>query len=217
MRELQVSSTYGVLRDPSGRGRMKTAGNLICRQCCLSGCYSSLQLFQLVDHAGNDVKAALPEAVLRDVNAGFRQDLGRGLRPAGGQDLEVARDEGLAFSPVLAVQRQHQQLPEGVGIDIKRRAVDVWDADPLPFELVAQVNRIAKLLAQVLYVGIRELIHRSAGLYQLVRLALEQGKVSLAQDGGVGIVHLAEEQVAPQGGVVHVRQQVIHQQHLAEG
>ena len=79
MRELQVSSTYGVLRDPSGRGRMKTAGNLICRQCYFTKYYNSLQLFQLVDHAGNDVEAALPEAVLRDVNAGLSKDLSRGL------------------------------------------------------------------------------------------------------------------------------------------
>ena len=49
-----------------------------------------------------------------------------------------------------------------------------------------------------------------------MRLAFEQGEESLAHDGGIGIIHLAEEQVAAHGRIVFLRQQVVDQQHLAE-
>ena len=48
-------------------------------------------------------------------------------------------------------------------------------------------------------------------------LFFEQGKEGLAQDGGVSIVHLAEEQIAAHGFVGLRCQELVNQHHLAEG
>ncbi len=50
-----------------------------------------------------------------------------------------------------------------------------------------------------------------------MRLALEQGKESLAHDRREVIVHLPEEQVAAYLFLALLGQQFVHQHHLAEG
>ena len=48
-------------------------------------------------------------------------------------------------------------------------------------------------------------------------LLLEQGKIRLAHDRGIGVVHLLEEDVAANGFILLLGQQLVGQHHLAEG
>ena len=48
-------------------------------------------------------------------------------------------------------------------------------------------------------------------------LLLEQGKIRLAHDRGIGVVHLLEEDVAAHGFILLLGQQLVGQHHLAEG
>ncbi len=46
--------------------------------------------------------------------------------------------------------------------------------------------------------------------------ALEEGEICLTHDGGVGVVHLAEEQITAHGFITLVFEQLIDKHHLAK-
>ena len=79
-------------------------------------------------------------------------------------------------------------------------------------------DRMAReLAAQVLKIDLRELIHGRPLLDAFMRRPLVDGEEGLAHDRGIGVVHLAEEQVAAQVGVWILREHSVDEQHLAKG
>jgi hypothetical protein len=119
------------------------------------------------------------------------------IRPP--KDLEILRLERFSLRLELLIQSQHQQLTEGIRIDIERHLINVRDADPFPFEFIAQFERVAELFLEIFKVGIAQVIHRGVLLHQLMRGLLEQRKIGLAHDGRIGVIHLLEEDIAPHG------------------
>ena len=103
-----------------------------------SGRGQRLQAFQRpLDHP----EAALPERPLAHIDAGLLQDAQWAVGTAGPQDLEVTRDEGGSLLSVLLVERQDQELPKAVGVDVEGRVVEVRDRQPLGAEIVAEIER----------------------------------------------------------------------------
>ena len=90
------------------------------------------------------------------------------------------------------------------------------DGHPFPFELIAQFERIAKLLLQVFHVRRAHFIHRCIFLRHLMSFPLEQCEIDLPQDGRVGVIHLLEEDIAAHGFVFFLGQQFIGEHHFAE-
>jgi hypothetical protein len=74
-----------------------------------------------------------------DIDAGIPEHPDRRLCPTGRQNLAVARLESRAFLLVLFIQRQDQQLPKGVRVNVEGYAVNVWDRDTLPAECLPLV------------------------------------------------------------------------------
>src|SRR5205807_6030144 len=69
----------------------------------------------------DQVEAGVPKAGIDQVDTyQLPQFLWR-FGPAGGQELEVARHEGVALLLVAAVHRQREQLPVGVRVDVPGR------------------------------------------------------------------------------------------------
>ena len=90
------------------------------------------------------------------------------------------------------------------------------DGNPLVFELVAHVHRVAKFLPQVFKVELRKLVNRRVLDYPDVRVALKDGEVNLAQDGGKRVVQLPKEDIFLDGGVCFALEHQVSQGHFAE-
>src|SRR3712207_1613733 len=75
-----------------------------------------------VDEAGQLVEAGLPESRVAEIDAKRSQEVGRAPTPATGEKLQVARNKRRSLRAVHPVQREHQQLPEDIGIGIEAGA-----------------------------------------------------------------------------------------------
>src|SRR5262245_37645077 len=103
-----------------------TRGNWIAAQDQLL----SAQPLELRDHPLDHADAALPESGIAGVEAEGSQELGMMLGAAGRQHLEVASGEALGRALVDRIERVHQAIAEGIGVDIERRVHEVRDIGP---------------------------------------------------------------------------------------
>src|SRR5262249_43469195 len=78
----------------------------------------------------DDLQAAVPEAGVGEIEAHDRAELLRRARAPAGEQLEVLRYELGAALLVGPVDRQRQQLPVRVGVDVPGRAHEVRDVRP---------------------------------------------------------------------------------------
>ena len=90
------------------------------------------------------------------------------------------------------------------------------DRQPLVAELGRQVDAVAKLLAQVPHVDLRQLVGGAAGEDRRVRVDLEEHEVGLPQHGRVDVVHGGGQQLAAGEGIGLLAQQPVGDQHLGE-
>ena len=95
--------------------------------------------------------------------------------------------------------------------------VNVGDGNPFPAKLIAQLHSFPKLRLQVFHIGTGQIVNHGALVSQFMRLALKERKEDLAHDGGIGVVHLAEEQVPAHLFVALLGQQAVDHHHLTEG
>ncbi len=87
---------------------------------------------------------------------------------------------------------------------------------PFPTELVAQFQGIAELAVKILEVGFCQLINGCTLMDHVMRLAFEHSKEYLADDGGVCIVHLPEQDIPSHTFVLFLLQQAIDEQHFTK-
>src|SRR5581483_4860610 len=105
--------------------RPGTASLSLTRRGRLLG--GGLGLLELVAH---EPQAVVPERRVGEVDPDDLAELLGAARAAGAEQLEVARDERLALLEVARVDRQREQLPVGVGVDVARRRDEVRDVGP---------------------------------------------------------------------------------------
>jgi len=91
------------------------------------------------------------------------------------------------------------------------------DGNPFPAKFVAYLHRVAKLRLQVFEIGFSQIVDRGAILDHLMSFLFEEGKERLAHNGGISIIHLAEEHIAAHTFIRLGRQELINQQHLTKG
>src|ERR1700704_620071 len=84
-----------------------------------SGC--SIHSLELVDHALNDTEALLPEFGPGGVEPEGLEQLGVVLGAAGFEHVEVFRHEAWVRIPVEPVERVHEAVAEGVGVNVEGR------------------------------------------------------------------------------------------------
>src|SRR5690606_37971305 len=89
-----------------------------------------VQRFQLVDQAGNDTEANLPESGIAGVEAEGLQQFRMVLGAARLQHLEILLLEAALGLPVDRVERVHQAVAESVCIDVEGRVNEVRNIGP---------------------------------------------------------------------------------------
>src|SRR6476661_3749795 len=95
--------------------------------------YLLAQAFQLVDHALDNAEPALPEGWIARVETERREQFGMMLGAARREHGEIALGEALGGVLVDRVERVHQAIAEGVGIDVEGRMDEVRDIGPEGF------------------------------------------------------------------------------------
>src|SRR5262245_44705187 len=94
-------------------------------------CGYSSELLQLIDEARDDAEALVPEGGIGGVEAERRQKLLVPLHAAGAQHVEVLGLEVGLPRLVCGIERVHQAIAEGVGIDVEWRMDEVADVRPV--------------------------------------------------------------------------------------
>src|SRR5690606_17895140 len=84
----------------------------------------------LGDERSDGVEPAAPERRVPEVDAEAADEDVRPVRAPGGEEVEVLRRERRALPPIPLVEREHEQLAEGVGIDVARGVDEVGDVAP---------------------------------------------------------------------------------------
>ena len=106
----------------------------------LSGQRSAFRRFQLVDQALDHGKPHLPEAGIARVETEGRQELLVALRAAGLEHREILLLEPALRPLVDRVERVHEAIAEGVGVDVERRVDEVGDIGPEGLVAGAEAN-----------------------------------------------------------------------------
>src|SRR6185295_6858456 len=138
-----------------------------------------LDRLQLVDPLADEIETALPEGAIGGVDAELGENRHRSRRAAVGEELQVARLERLALFLETAIEREHQELAETVGVAVKRRLVHVRDRQPLVAELFRHLDRIAELFFELFQIEVGDLVERAAGEDAGVGFELEQHEIGL--------------------------------------
>ena len=99
-----------------------------------------------VELLGDEVEAAVPEARIGEVDADDPAELLGRAAAAAGEHLEVVGDDLLAALDVEAVDRERQQLPVGVGVDVAGRADEVGDVGPPGAVALGDLDGVAEQL-----------------------------------------------------------------------
>src|SRR6202035_2538984 len=94
----------------------------------------------------DEVKPGVPEARVGQVDADDPRQLLGAFRAAGSEQLEVAGNELGAGLLVALIDRQRQQLPVGVGVDVAGAADEVRDVGPPGAVALGQLDRVAEHL-----------------------------------------------------------------------
>src|ERR1700746_2094073 len=91
----------------------------------------SAQRFELVDEAGDYRQSLGPEGRIGRIETEWREQLAMPHRAARPQHFEVALGEALMRVLVDRVERVHQAIAEGIGVDIERRMDEMRDVGPV--------------------------------------------------------------------------------------
>src|ERR1700722_5969561 len=98
---------------------------------------------QLVDHAGYDREPPVPELGILGVEPKRLEQFGIVLGAAGRQHCEVAFGKAGLRVFVGAIERVHETIAEGVGVNIERRMDEVRDVHPEILITGADIDRRA--------------------------------------------------------------------------
>src|SRR5947208_10920769 len=91
----------------------------------------SAERFQLVDEALDDGEALRPEGGVCGVEGEGGEEFLVAQGAASAQQGEVALGEALVRVFVGGVERVHQAIAEGVGVDVERRMDEMRDVGPV--------------------------------------------------------------------------------------
>src|ERR1700739_3781476 len=99
------------------------------------------QRLELVDKAGDHRQALVPEGRVGGVEPERREQLLMPLGTAGAQHIEILRGKARLRALIDRVERVHQAIAEGIGVDIERRMDEMWDVGPVPAILILEADR----------------------------------------------------------------------------
>ena len=99
-----------------------------------------------VELALHEVQALVPEGRVGEVHADDRAELLGRLRPARAEQLDVLGLEARALLLVAAVDRQREQLPVGVRVDVAGGGDEVGDVGPPRLVALGDLDRVAEQL-----------------------------------------------------------------------
>src|SRR6185369_10237119 len=175
------------------------------------------QFFQLAQQLFQYVVSFLPESVSGNVypgqSRGFRRRSGTSARKQG----VVARYEPCALQLILPVDRQHEQLGEGIGVAVETGVDEVGDIAPAPSVGIDHLDRIAEQLAVLLK---PEFTDPGIDQQPLVPLQMkplfESGQHDLPESRSNDVLYLSAEERNLDAGVGFRVQHLSRQEHLAE-
>src|SRR6185312_10446435 len=96
----------------------------------ICGSHPSLHPLELVDEAADDAETLGPESGIGGVEAEGGQQLLVALGAAGAQHVQILLGEALLRALVDGVERVHEAVAEGVGVNVERRVDEVGDVGP---------------------------------------------------------------------------------------
>src|SRR5262249_20601481 len=88
------------------------------------------QALQLVDHPLDHAQPALPERGIASIKTEGRQQVGMVFGAPGREHLEIALGEAFGRPLVDRIDRVHQAIAEGIGVDVERAVHEVRDIGP---------------------------------------------------------------------------------------
>src|SRR5690606_38273702 len=118
------------------------------------------RLLGLVDERLDGGEALLPEGRVAEVDAEAAYELVRPVRAAGAEEAEVGVGEAVLPVAVARVEGEHEQLAEGVGVDVARRVDEVRDVAPPHAVVIAEGDGLAVHPALRLHPVVGELLAR---------------------------------------------------------
>src|ERR1700754_418468 len=107
----------------------------------------SARSLQLVDHAGNDRQPAVPEFRVLRVEPERLQQFRIVFGAAGREHGEVTLGKSFGGVFIGPVERVHQAIAEGIGIDVERRMDEVRDVHPEILVTRTDIDRWPEALA----------------------------------------------------------------------
>ena len=172
---------------------------------------------QLVDQRLDDAKAAAPEAGVARIEAERRQQLLVAKRAAGLEQLQIALLEALRVGLVDRVQRVHQAVAEGIGVDVERHVDEVRDVAPEHAVGVVEAEGGAEALGLHVEPDLAELVGGQLRLLAgIVHPALELDEGDLPHHGVERVLDLAGQQDPALHRIALGREQRAEGQLLAE-
>src|SRR5262245_5292134 len=143
-----------------------------------------LERLELVDHGLDHRQAAVPEGAPRGVEAEARDQFGIVLRSACLQHRQILVGKIRVALPIERVERVHQTIAEGVGVDVKRRVHKMRNVGPVVLVARAELDRRPEALGLHLKPELAQAFGGELALAPfLVHLALEAIEGDLAHDG----------------------------------
>src|SRR5690349_20654494 len=97
--------------------------------------------FQFINEAFDDAEALRPEGGVGGVEAEGGEKFLVAQRAAGAQQVEVAFGKAGVRVLVDRVERVHQAIAEGVGVDVERRMDEMRDVAPVPAIIAVEPER----------------------------------------------------------------------------
>src|SRR5215472_6544337 len=133
------------------------------------------------------------------------------------QHSQIAVSEALMRVLVDRVERVHQTITKGVGVNIERGMDEMWNIGPIMAIDAVEPQPRAEALALHVEPNLGEAFGRQLGLAPLVMYLLFEGdKRDLADDRVQHVLNLAGEHDLAPAGVRFTREQRSERQHLAE-
>src|SRR5579863_1051388 len=108
---------------------------------------TSTHRFQLVDHARDHRQPAVPEFGIPGIEPKRLEQLGIMLGAAGREHRQIALCKPALRVFVDRIERVHEAIAEGIGVDVERRMDEVRDIHPETLVAGPDVDRGAEALA----------------------------------------------------------------------
>ena len=151
------------------------------------------------------------------IDAHRRQKIDRQTAAAGGQQIQILRNEGPALLTIPPVERQYQEVTEHIGIAVKGRLDEMGNVRPAPAVRFGQLYRLAVVRRVCLDPDIAERLRPEPALVpQIKRVLLVASQHRLPKDRGEAIFDLVGQKRETCLCIAGLAHQPVEDQHLGE-